>query len=591
MANRESGFKRRYSLFLVLTILLVSLVVVPLLSYAWKAISTSRNYLEDSLRERQAKTAIPAASHIQTLMGEYSRQLSSLAASFEVYANEKDYRTWYEGLLQRNVLDRAATEDTLLVHYLDASGTRFSAQGRGLSGEEKSQIENFLVPYAREALRTGAPQSSGVFFVRAGALRNLNVPAIALSVPVHSGGVPVAALSAAFILQPVQDSLLQYSREFTLFVTDDKGHLIFHSDAALQGKILDLSSDPMVQHVLGGGEFPLGTLNFNITKVQGGRESTVSVACSPISEYRWVLFIYLDQEKFFAPITELKRQSGLYVGGSIVTALLIGIVFARLITKPLSNLTAVSGELAKGNFDRRADVKVANEIGELGRAFNLMADEIQSYIQKVEAASAENKSLFMNSIRAIANAIDAKDPYTRGHSERVSAYSLIIARHCGLEGAAIRVVEISSLLHDVGKIGIEDKILRKPGALTNDEFAVMKTHPSKGADILGGISQMAPMIPGIKHHHERWAGGGYPDGLKGQSIPLLARIIGVADAFDAMTTNRPYQRAMTFPAAAARINELAQSVYEPSVVEAFNSAFRAGAFDAYQTRVSESKLA
>ncbi len=591
MAQQEPRFKRRYSIFMVLCLLLIALVVVPLLSYAWKAITTSRDYIEESLRERQMKTAIPAALHIQTLMSGYDRHLRELAGSFEIYANDDDYKKEYEGLLSRNILARWANDETLLIQYLGAEGTQFSVAGSGVSEGDKAQLEAFLVPLGRAAISSNSPSNSDVFFVRAGALKNISIPAIAFCIPLHSKGTCVAALSAIYTLDAVQNSLVQYSREFSLFVTDDKGNLILHSEASLQGHPLDMSDDPMVQRVLASGSYPTSTTNYSVTRVSKKGNSTVLVTCAPISDYRWLLFSYVDREKFFAPILELRRQSMIWISLSIFTALIFGIVLARLITKPLSNLTVVSQELAKGHFDRRADVRVRNEIGELGEAFNLMAGEIQSYIEKVEAAAAENKTLFMSSIRAIANAIDAKDPYTRGHSERVSAYTMIVATQMGLDERALRVAEIASLLHDVGKIGIEDKILRKPGALTNEEFAVMKTHPAKGADILGSISQMSAMIPGIRHHHERWGGGGYPDNLRGESIPLLARMIGVADAYDAMTTNRPYQRAMTFQAAAARINELTGSVYEPGVVEAFNRAVSANAFATYQAKVKEAKLA
>ena len=119
----------------------------------------------------------------------------------------------------------------------------------------------------------------------------------------------------------------------------------------------------------------------------------------------------------------------------------------------------------------------------------------------------------------------------------------------------------------------------------------MKTHPPKGAQILGGIPQMREIIPGIRHHHEKWSGGGYPDNLKGQEIPVIARIIGVADAFDAMTTNRPYQRAMTLAQGAARINELRETVYDPAVVTAFNSAFHKGLFHQFVRPAAEAKPA
>jgi putative nucleotidyltransferase with HDIG domain len=208
-----------------------------------------------------------------------------------------------------------------------------------------------------------------------------------------------------------------------------------------------------------------------------------------------------------------------------------------------------------------------------------MVSQIQKYVQEVETYAEENKQLFMSSIGAVVNAIDAKDPYTKGHSARVSALSIAVAREYGFDENGLRIVKIASLLHDVGKIGIEDRILRKPGALTDEEFEIMKTHPSKGAEILGSIPQMREMIPGIKYHHEKWSGGGYPSGLKGSDIPILARIVGIADAFDAMTTDRPYQKAMTFEMAANRIKELTPKVYDPLVTEAFLKAFHSGIFE------------
>ena len=138
---------------------------------------------------------------------------------------------------------------------------------------------------------------------------------------------------------------------------------------------------------------------------------------------------------------------------------------------------------------------------------------------------------------------------------------------------------VASLLHDVGKIGIDDAILKKPAGLTKEEFEVMKQHPEKGARIMGTINALRDIVPGMRHHHERYGGGGYPSGLKGEEIPILAGIINVADTFDAMTTNRPYQAAFPFEAAVARINELKGAVCDPKVVEAFNRAYKAGEFD------------
>jgi HD-GYP domain-containing protein (c-di-GMP phosphodiesterase class II) len=146
----------------------------------------------------------------------------------------------------------------------------------------------------------------------------------------------------------------------------------------------------------------------------------------------------------------------------------------------------------------------------------------------------------------------------------------------GLTPEDVRRVRLSALLHDVGKIGIDDRILRKPTALTEEEFEVMKSHPAKGAAIMETIPQLRDVIPGMKHHHERWEGGGYPDGLSGEDIPLQARIVSVADTFDAMTTTRPYQRAMDIRFVFQRLRDLSGNRFDPTIVEALINSYEKG---------------
>jgi len=187
-----------------------------------------------------------------------------------------------------------------------------------------------------------------------------------------------------------------------------------------------------------------------------------------------------------------------------------------------------------------------------------------------------NKELFMGAIRMLANAIDEKDPYTRGHSERVAYYSSVMARQLGMSDAEVEKVHLSGIIHDVGKIGIEDKILRKPAALTDDEYEIMKQHPRKGEKILEAVPLLKEMAGAGLMHHENVDGSGYPDGLKGSDIPLLGRIVSVADAFDAMTTDRPYSKAMTFEASLARLRFLAGKKFDPDCVTAIEKAAAAG---------------
>ncbi len=259
-----------------------------------------------------------------------------------------------------------------------------------------------------------------------------------------------------------------------------------------------------------------------------------------------------------------------------LVAKVAGVGLARRLTTPLRHLAEVSTAVAEGDYSRQVPVTSRNELGQLAENFNVMAVEIERTVSSLQEALAENKELLVDAIRALAAAIDAKNPYTRGHSERVSQYAVAVARHCGISGGELQTVEISALLHDIGKIGIDDAILTKPDALTDSEFAQMRVHTVKGAAIVSPIKRLREMLPGIRSHHESWSGGGYPDGLVGAEIPLVARIIAAADVFDAMTTQRPYQAAMRLDRAYEQLRAMAGTRLDPVVVQAFFAAIRGG---------------
>jgi len=259
-----------------------------------------------------------------------------------------------------------------------------------------------------------------------------------------------------------------------------------------------------------------------------------------------------------------------------VLAVLMGTLFAVEISRPIHKLERRAGRLASGDHATRAEAKVGCEKGKLADAFNQMGGEIQTAFEEIKRQASMNKEMFMGSIRMLANAIDEKDVYTRGHSERVAFYSAAIAKHLGMSPEEVERVHLSGIIHDVGKIGIEDKILRKPAALTEDEYEIMKQHPRKGEHILAAVPMLKKMAGAGLMHHENWDGSGYPDGLKAEQIPLLGRIVSVADAFDAMTTDRPYSKSMTFEAALARLRFLAGKKFDPECVTAIEKAAAAG---------------
>ena len=183
---------------------------------------------------------------------------------------------------------------------------------------------------------------------------------------------------------------------------------------------------------------------------------------------------------------------------------------------------------------------------------------------------AEVERLFLDVMKAIASIIDAKDGYTHKHSERVAAFGVRLAGHLGFDADGRSVVELSGLLHDVGKIGVPDAILNKPGKLTDSEFKEMRLHPLHGARILSNIQsqKVVNLLPGVKYHHERWDGKGYPEGLAGEEIPLLGRLLGVADFLDALTSDRSYRKGLPLEEALQMVKDLAGQAFDPVVVKA-----------------------
>jgi len=188
----------------------------------------------------------------------------------------------------------------------------------------------------------------------------------------------------------------------------------------------------------------------------------------------------------------------------------------------------------------------------------------------------ELEEMFFQTADSLADAIEQRDPYTGGHTQRVTLYSQAIAKYLQLKPLERKWLKITSVLHDIGKIGIEDHILKKPTRLSPKEFDLIKHHSDIGAKIIGHIRQLKEIVPGVKYHHEQINGKGYPDGLRGKDIPILAKIVAVADTYDAMTTDRPYRRAMEKEAAIEELKRCSGTQLDKEVVEAFITAYRKG---------------
>ena len=233
-----------------------------------------------------------------------------------------------------------------------------------------------------------------------------------------------------------------------------------------------------------------------------------------------------------------------------------------LLAIPIINQEHPSGVLLLGDTDP----------DQLGRESTFTVEKIAGQMAVALANShlyEQMRSLFFSTVSSLANAIDAKSPWTKGHSERVMRIASRIAREMGLSEAEVEQVRLAGLLHDIGKIGIIEALLEKPQLLDEEEFPPMRLHPEKGVAILAPIAQLKEILPGVLHHHEYFDGSGYPDGLAGETIPLIARIVTVADSFDAMLSRRPYKKGLSLQEAVNELHRCAGTQFDPEVVRAF----------------------
>jgi putative nucleotidyltransferase with HDIG domain len=246
---------------------------------------------------------------------------------------------------------------------------------------------------------------------------------------------------------------------------------------------------------------------------------------------------------------------------------LASVWLARTLARPIDSLSRSLEQMTRERaFDEPLPkTGFSREIDALTSSFNEMMSAIR-------VAEGDTRSAYVGTIRALAMTLDARDPYTAGHSERVSALSVAVGRHLELSEDEVEVLRLGALLHDIGKVGVPDDVLRKTGALTAEEFEAIKLHPTLGARILRSVPFLAPHIPIVELHHERPDGSGYPHQFRGEEIPLLARIVHVTDAFDAMTSARAYRGARSTAEALRELWRCAGAEFDAEVVQALAGA-------------------
>ena len=397
-----------------------------------------------------------------------------------------------------------------------------------------------------------------------------------VSVPMMYGGRFLGMIGSVVDLQYLIGRLQEVNRSGLMpYVVDSQGRLVA---AAVPGYATgqDMNNFDIVRSFVDEGSKAQLVATREFSFRQGKATIAMLGTYSPVAVLDWAVVVQKPRDEAYRSIFEMQRTGRLLALLAVFLSVGLSFYAARKITSPLEVLAQSSRAIARGDFSKRVQLNSRTEIGELASTFNTMSDELEQFVEDLKRAADENKALFMGSIQMLAGAVDEKDPYTRGHSDRVTKYSLMIAREMGLDPGFLEILRISAQLHDVGKIGIEDRILKKPGALTPEEFEIMKTHTTKGANILRPIPQLREMLPGIELHHESLNGRGYPYGLNGDDIPLLPRVIAVADTFDALTTNRPYQQAHDPVEALRIIQSLSGQRLDPRAVAAILAVYERG---------------
>ncbi len=571
----------RLRILYLLLLILIGVSVLPLWFYGTRMMSLSREKLEIQESILQTTISRSLAKGVSLYSENFQQQLKLFFDSAVALAAQIEATNYSTDPRLRSTLEGFVTESPTVLY---ATVLNYEARGVRAGGFDAAADE--FLRKALEAAFTAARQganfeSTPITILRSGK----DEPVMVLARPVKANEQFMGMVAAVVTLAPILDQLQEAKRAgLEAYIVDNSGHLVASNNPDKNIAGMDMATVPIVQKFLlwRGQAQATETSTFNWT--EGRKTVAVMATYSPIQNLGWGVIVQRKLSDAYSTVNEIRAQTiqlGIQV---IILSLVVGFLAAKYITRPIDQLTQAARAIAQRDFAQRAKVQSRTEIGELAQTFNLMAEDIQHYISDLTAASEQNRQLFMDSIQMIAAAVDAKDPYTKGHSGRVSQYSVILAKELGLPEEEVSKVRISATLHDVGKIGIEDRVLKKPGVLTNEEFEIMKRHTVMGYEIVRQVKQLGEMLPGIRWHHEALNGKGYPDGIKGDEIPLMTRIIAVADTFDAVTTDRPYQAGSDFPKALEILRKHAGTKYDPIVVDAMHGAYSKGDLRKFETR-------
>jgi HD-GYP domain-containing protein (c-di-GMP phosphodiesterase class II) len=569
--------KRKISLiyFVVITLLLVGLV--PLVLTGWFLSDKSGRELRGAENRYQIQLVQDKARQIEMFGKRFTELVTGISGAIELSNNAaviSSERTEQKlgSILREN-------PDLLGLSVKPASGESLSVfRSEAINKDDLNTLTESLNESRIDGkAETSLPQT----------LQSSGEEVMAFRSHVNLDGVNAADVVAVVSLREIQRSIVGVASMHEddlwrsglpiIFVVDGNGNAVFHPDNSLARERRSMGDLKIVGEWLESGKQIQSAL-VPFTAEHDGTKHEMIGAYSTVRFGNDTLGVITmqDESKALASVAEMRSQTWVISMAFAVFALIVGLLGARFMTAPLLKLVAAAGKIGAGDFSHRVETRNRTEIGTLGETFNVMTDKIEEQIAKLAKAAEENRELFVGTVKALAAAIDGKDKYTRGHSERVARISVAIGKRLGMGDEELETLRMSALLHDIGKIAIDDSILKKPAALTDEEYEIMKTHPQRGYKIMSQIPAMKDFLPGMYMHHEMVNGKGYPQGLTGDQIPLQAKIVSVADTFDAMTIDRPYSKGMELPAALERLRSFVGTRYASEVVEALVDACDAG---------------
>jgi putative nucleotidyltransferase with HDIG domain len=556
---------RRMKLRHVLLLFVLVSSITPLLIASGLIIPASREVLEGAERDNLIRKAGTLSRDINDYLLAVRRQLEQLGGGLSrspgPVMSERLRQPWLNGYLSTL---RNANPDLVALQLRDSAGAGPTVASPGMPAVALTALAE-----AFEAARGGRTVVYRLVHpANWGPLAVMAVP-----VPEPNGAPTELVVEALLRFRPLEEVFQGEQRGSTgVFLLDRQGALLWEDGGGPVMARALMSSDVVRSFVKRPMSF---TREYSFASAKG--KQSVLAQVSAIPDPGWGVVVQKPLSTAFAVIDQLVVKTAFATVPLALLSVLFALVAARWMGRPIQRLSETAHEIAEGSFGGRVEMRgLSFDLADLADDFNRMSDQVDGYVRQLRQAAQVNRELFIGSLRAFATAIDAKDPYTRGHSERVAAMSRTIARHLGFPEELQHRVWIGALLHDVGKLGVEDTILRKETELTAEEYEQMKTHTVIGAEIMAPIEQLKEMLPAIRWHHESWNGRGYPDGLRGDQIPLLARIVAVADTFDAITTTRPYQQAAQLQYAVETITKLTGSRFDAKIVTAFLRAVEAG---------------